>query len=171
MEGEVLRHIQRVFVVTATDWKPSDWYFVIRNYEPIEANAALKMVEKYLKSFALFATRVGNDELAAALNRVKIETDCTAMVGDGQYMLGWMYECLTDYLTNFGEANGEIFGLKEALYSMANDYFLVAFILCPAMGPDRQNCQLFEEYFDIWRSGINIKFGNNGVFSLDLPST
>jgi hypothetical protein len=170
VEGEVLCRIRKIFLVTAPHWRPSDLYFVIRRYEDINSESALGIVQNYLEGFRLFAEYNGNFELACTLKNLKFTSkfpDASALNDDVSVM---MYECITDFLAIQQVHKNELFLLKEALYSMANDYFLSAYALWPAMDFPENLRFAFDSYFDIWRYGIRILFFTDGSVTFELPS-
>ncbi|ALU88769.1 hypothetical protein Hrubri_1560 [Herbaspirillum rubrisubalbicans M1] len=170
VEGEVLSRIQKIFLVTAPHWRPSDLYFVIRRYDYIKPQSALEIVQNYLEGFGLFAEHNGDSELASILKSLKFTSkvsNASALDDDVSLM---MYECLTDFLAVHQENKNELFLLKEALYSMANDYFLLAYALWPAMNFSGNLRSAFDSYFDVWRYGIRIQFFKGGHVSVELPS-
>lgn len=167
-EGEVLLRVQKIFLVTAPHWRPSDLYFVIRKYEDIDAESALEIVHNYLEGFRIFAEYTGNVELASALRKLKLTSgvpEASALNDDVSVM---MHECLTDFLADQQGLKNELFFLKEALYSMANDYSLAAYALGPAMDVPGAHCA-FDRYFDIWRYGIRILIFKDGSVNIELP--
>lgn len=80
-----------------------------------------------------------------------------------------IYECLTDFLAKMQPEQNEIFFLKEALYSLANDYFLMAYLLWPAIQENVPLPNIMDSYFDIWFHGIKLNFSNDGTVFVKTP--
>lgn len=169
IEGKILSRLKKVFLATAPGWKPGDLYFTVRQFSPMSPATAATIVEDYLTGFRSFAEKIGNSEVAGALSSVKVVSDNAIGKSEDEDVAVMMYECLTDFLATQQPRQHEAFMLKEALYSMANDYFLMAYVLWPAMGFEDELSHALDNYFEMWRHGIGIKFFKGGLVAVSLP--
>lgn len=169
VEGEVRDRIKRVFAVSATSWKSTDIYFVIGNYEKIEMNRAVEFVTLFLREFSTFSGFVGDAELCGSLNDLRLVQKAPEGVrknGDIEIM---MHELLGDFLAKFSPKDHPIFWLDEAIYSMANDYCLLTYIIWPVIRSLSAVPGAIDSYFDLWRYGIKLEFFEGNLASLVLP--
>lgn len=169
VEGEVLLRIKEVFLATASSWQPSDLYFKIRKFSPTEKATAAALLERYLMDFARFSNYVGDADIGKALSEVKVVSEVQIGVPEDTDLPNMMYECLTDFLAQQQPDRHELLLLKEAVYSMANDYFLMAYVLWPVLGLEGEVGDTFDAYFQLWRSGIGVKFFRGGIVCFYLP--
>jgi hypothetical protein len=163
VEGEVLARLKRIFKVTAPGWDPRDLYFTVRQFLPLADASATELASEYLAAFKAFAAHVGDDELAEALDCVSIEVTAPVPPQQDDDLPAMMYDCVTDFLAELRPDADAVFLLKEALYSMANDYFLMAYVLRPAMDLPGKAGEVFDRYFDIWCRAIDLAFYEDGV--------
>jgi hypothetical protein len=171
VEGEVLARIRRVFAATAPGWAPGQLYFKIRRFEALDAASAQRIAGSYLMAFQRFVQYVGNAELSDELAGVRVESHPPVEAQEDTHLPIAISECLGDFLAQQQPSRHELFLLKEALYSMAADYFLAAYMLRPVLPLEGDAGQALDEYFDIWRYGIKLKFYKGGIAAISLPKT
>jgi hypothetical protein len=169
VEGEVRARIKRVFDVTAPGADPGDWYFVIRRHESLDRAAAIKVARDYLLSMQRLAEFIGDTEVRDALSALKVESHPPAAVAEDDDVPVMLYESFTAFLPSFARDGREILLLEEALYSMANDYSLMAYMLAPVIPLGGEARGALDPYFDVWRYGITLKFFAGGIVSVGLP--
>jgi hypothetical protein len=162
VEGKVRARIKRVIEVTASSLKPDDWYFVLRYPQPIDRDDAVKLVESYLRDLAQLAEFAGADEARDAISSLAVVQSSNTSFTRDESVPTLIYECLTDFLAGFQPDQNELFALKEALYSMANDYFLMAYMVWPAVQESTGLPTLLDSYFEVWSHGISLDFSTDG---------
>jgi hypothetical protein len=168
-EGKVLSRLRRVFEVTASSWKAGDIYFVLRKFEPIDHYSAIKLVNGYLNGIVRLADFMGDSETHDTVKSLSIQWDSEDGFTLDEDIPSLIYECLTDFLAKMQPEQNEIFFLKEAFYSLANDYFLMAYLLWPAIQENVPLSNIMDSYFDIWFHGIKLNFSNDGTVFVKTP--
>jgi hypothetical protein len=168
VEGRARARIQRVFDATAQDWKEGQGYFFIKRHDAIDGIAAVRIAREYLSGFRQLANYAGHVEVGRALSSMEVAPTAPANRDRDDEFEVMMYECLTDFIRPFGRKDHEIFVLKEALYSIASDYFLSAYILWPAIELTVPLPGAMDRYFDMWRHGLKLKFFANTAV-VELP--
>ncbi len=169
IEGEILSRLKKVFLATTPSWKPGDLYFTIRQHVSIDPSSAATIVESYLAGFKRFAAHIGDSDVTSALDGMRVVFAVPIGASEDADLGTMMYECLTDFLATLQPGRHELFLLKEALYSIANDYFLMAYILWPAFGFEGELAHALDNYFDVWRYGISLRFFKGGNVTIGLP--
>jgi len=169
VEGQVRRRLQNVFEATAPAANDGDCYFIVRRPAPIDRAGAVRLAQSYLADFGAFVARTGDDGLSTALRDVRFVQQPPADGVLDEDLSVRMYECLTDFLAELEHDDRGVFLLKEAIYTMACDYFLTAYVLWPAieLHPDGD---VFERYFELWRSGIQITLYEGGLALIEVPA-
>jgi hypothetical protein len=168
VEGAVRARIQQVFAATAASWQPGDFYFVIRHYEPLSRADALKLAQDYLLDMKKLSDFVGDTETRDTVAGLKIEAEVPPDAAPDEDPGIMLYECLTDFLPRSTDGP-DIFLLKEALYSMANDYSLLAYMLAPAIDLPGEVHGVLDSYFDFWRYGLKLEFYEGGIVTVRSP--
>lgn len=168
VEGEVLSRIRRVFGCTARCWRPSDFYFVIRNFDVIDQSKAEEIASLFLSGVGDFIRYIGDVELSDEIDQLRVvpEVGDNAEVTDDFFIS--IYECLTDFFAGLQSDFDEIFFLKEAVYSMANDYFLMAYLMLPAAKVGALEGSL-NAYYDVWRYGLKLEYFSDGSVVVKRP--
>jgi len=70
-----------------------------------------------------------------------------------------LYETVTDFLARWQPGASPLFLLKEAVWSLADDYFLMAWILWPAHALDNdQALDALDGFFEAWRHRLRVVF-------------
>jgi hypothetical protein len=169
VEREVLARIRRVFDAASSGWDPCDLYFVVRQPTPVNEMKAIQLAETFLNGLKNFADFLGDAELRDALEGRRITLQAPKGQEVDEDTPTMVYECLTDFLAEQQPAQNDLFALKEAIYSMANDYFLMAFILWPAMKITGPASNAFDGYYELWRCGIGLKYFAAGDVAVTLP--
>jgi len=169
-EGAVRDRIQRVFKLTASSWSPGDIYFVLRRFEPIDESMAVKLVRDHFNGIALLADLTGDVETRDAVRSLTVERHSIGGFTLDESVPVLIYECLTDFLAKFQPDLNELFILKEALYSMTNDYFLAAYLLWPVIQASVPLPDVLDAYFAIWRHGLKLDYIADGFVFVRRPT-
>jgi hypothetical protein len=169
IEGAVRARIGKVFDATAASYDPHDLYFVIRKFPPVDSEHAAAIVRDHLAGLAALASFVDDDEAEKTARRLKPAVGAARGGGKDEDAPVILYECLTDFLATMQPRKDAIFLLKEAIYSMANDYFLMAYMLWPAIEAQGAPPKALDPYFDIWSHGIKLDFRDDGTVVAALP--
>jgi len=167
VEGEVRRRILSIFQAVRPG-HPDDLYFVVRQCEPMDRASAVYAAQSYLDDFGAFAAKAGDTELSDALGKVRVVQQAPAGSMPDEDIGVMMHECLTDFLIDSESGDSEIFLLREAVYTMASDYGLLAYVLCPAISSDIDICAMSGKYFELWRHGIGIAFLEDGIAEITI---
>jgi hypothetical protein len=160
----VRARVEKVFEATASSWEPGDLYFVIRQFAPLDQASAANIAGAFSAGIKRVADYVGESELSGKLERSKVVLSRPTDLASERDLPDMMHDCLTDFLVTMREHH-EIFVLKEALYSMANDYYLMAYMLWPALQFTGDMSGVLNSYIDLWRHGIRLEFFENGCIS------
>lgn len=164
VEKAVTTRLKRIFDATVQSWHPEDMYFVIRKHDPIDPRHMQELATKFLKGVYLLADFIGDREtcdVVASLSAVKkAEAKAKAILNEDTPVV--IHECVTDFLAKFQPEKNEIFILKEAIYSMANDYFLMAYVLWPAIEESVPLHGVLDSYYDLWRHGVALEYSADG---------
>ncbi len=153
VQQAVLTRIRHVFEATASSWKPGDLYFVVREAEAIDCDRAQMLASAHVTGLEKVAQLRGDTQTQRALAMLRKYPDRRQVQAVAATL---MYECFTDFLAQFQPAQDEVFLLKEALYSMANDYYLMAYMLWPAIRKATGLPDLLDPYAELWRHGVRI---------------
>lgn len=148
----VLARIKNVFHASALSWRPTDFYFVMRVFDPLSEREARKLADEHLAAMQQLADFVGDTETQHAISLLRASPDAS---GD-DVISTLVYDCLTDFLAGFDASQNALFVLDEALYSMANDYYLMAYMLWPAIQQQTGLPALLDPYFEMWRHGLQL---------------
>lgn len=161
VEQAVLARIRRVLKASASSWKPGDLYVVLRKFDPISANDAAKLVDEHLAGMEKLAAYTGETEAQRAIASLRSNPGASA----GEDIVDTLvYECLVDFLAEFEPSDDPLFLLAEALYSVAADYYLMAYMLWPVIHKLTGLPDLLDPYFEMWRHGV--KLAGDGTVSL-----
>lgn len=166
---EIRYRVKRVYEISAPSWRPGDLYFVVRYFEPICQTQAVRIVIDHLSGIKRLADFVGDRETSEAITMLKVVGGFAPGLVHDDEVPTLIYECLTDFISRFQFSQNEIFVLKEALFSMANDYFLMAYMLWPAIQAIAPVQGVIEPYIDIWRCGIRIDYSGDGQVCIHTP--
>ncbi len=165
LEEMVCSRVRQVFDATSKSWVPGDFYFVVRNSPDVSEADASEFARKYLCGLFRVAEISENNEVCeiiSSLNIVEKSSDLIELNDDVSISI---YECLTDFLAKMQPDKNEIFILKEAFYSMANDYALMAYMLWPVICDEKLPIDNLDGYFELWRHGLTLKFyGGDEVY-------
>jgi hypothetical protein len=170
IEGLVRSRIQRVYDTTAKHWSPGDLYFLVKSPEAIEPAQAVDIVRRHLRGLETLAAHVGNEEVAGFLSGLTFTTQRPARAKTSDDVRIAVHECLTDFLAPLDAEHHAVFMLHEALYSMANDYELAAYMLWPATQLKGEAAGALDAYIDVWRFGIEIEFLEDKVIYVKVPA-
>lgn len=162
VECEVFDRLMHVFAATSSGWDFGDWYFIVKSPPPMDDAAAIDRATSYLRAFERFAAQMGADEIGDAIRGVSVVSQPPSYLLPDDDLPAMIYECLSETLAGQNSRH-EILVLKEAVYSMANDYFLMAYVLAPAMSLSDDLSAALEHYFDLWRHGIRLEFYGGSV--------
>ena len=156
VEGEVLRRLKRVFEVTAPSWQEDDLYFVVRTAPDLSPSGSLSLGAAYVRGVRDLLRACGQHKLAMRLSTNRVSIGFAAADVDAEATI---YDCLNDRLDTL--PTHPLLALHEALYSMANDYWLVAFVLKPLS--EHAFGDAADAYFDLWRHKLQVKFAADGA--------
>jgi hypothetical protein len=166
IQESVCGRLQKVFAATASDWSPADWYFVIRRPLNVAPERAQQIALSYVNGLQRLAEWRGEALLARHLNAHRVEYRQSAGHQGSDEVSTASYECITDFLSELDEEVHPIFVLREAVYSMAADNLLKAFILWPASVQVGAPNGVIDDYFDLWRHGLSIGFPGGGTVTV-----
>jgi len=170
LERQVCERIKRIFSVTALEWRPNDLYFSIKRFGHIEREMAIEITQKYLDEIKKFSELINDSDAINSLSTLRVASDLpTPDILFSDDMPTLIYELITDFFAKLQPERHELFMLKEAFYSMANDYFLMAYILWPVIQAETGSVIKFDSYFEIWRNGITLNFSEDGMVFVNLP--
>jgi hypothetical protein len=169
VEQAVHARLRRIYEATAPGCKSGDLYFVVRQPSPIDASQAMNLAREHVARMAQLAVHLKDSEVAEALAEVEVTSDPAGAAGQDDDLGILVYEFLTDFLAGLQPRQHEIFFLKEAFYSMANDYFLMAYVVWPAAGLPESLAAAMDPYFELWRHGVELKFRGKSV-TVKLPA-
>lgn len=161
-EGAVLERVRKVFAATASSCKPDDPHFVVRHAMPVSPSERETLALEHLRGLMAFAEFVGNAGAHEVVAALSIQSRAPTHATPDADIRTTLHRCLTDFLVKFQEKDNELFLLKEALYSMANDYWLEAYMLAPILGLTERASGALDSYFELWRRGLSLKFHDDG---------
>ncbi len=153
VQQAVLNRIRQVFHASAASWRPSDIYLVMRNNAPIGLDQARVLAHAHLAGMESIAKFSCDRETEHALVMLREQPGGPAVE---DVITTRVYDCFTDFLARFQPAHDPMFLLKEPLYSLANDYYLMAYMLWPAINTATGLPDLLDPYFDLWRHGVQL---------------
>ncbi len=158
----VLARIRNVFKASAPSYLKTDLYFVMRRVDPCSIGEARQWADAHLAGMQHLADFVGDTETQRAIAMLR---SAPGGVGTEDVVTTLVYDCYTDFLAEFQPSQDELFLLKEALYSMANDYYLMGYMLWPAIQKATGLPPLLDPYFEMWRHGVRL--AGNGAVTID----
>ena len=163
IEGAVRTRIKKVFEVAAPSWNAGDLYFVISRFDALDQESTESIAKIHLNGIKKLADFIGDVEVSGVISKLKLMRYPPAGAVQRSDVSDMMYECLTDFLAKLQPDRHELFMLKEALYFMANDYFLMAYMLWPAVQLSEDVGDSLDSYFDIWCHGIKLDYFANWI--------
>jgi hypothetical protein len=169
VEGAVRSRIKRVYEVTTPGWDPRDLYFVVRQPEPIDSPSAVRHAADYLLGIERLADFMKDSETRAAAKALTVTAGPHTGFAPDEDTSALIYDCVTDFLAKFQPERNELFFLKEALYSMENNYFLMGWMLWPAISETASLPDLLDPYFALWSHGLRLEFSAGGSVYVRIP--
>lgn len=161
VEQEVLARIRKVLRASGSSWKPGDMYVVLRKFDLISVDAARKLADQHLAGMEKLANYTGDTETERAISSLRRNPGVPA----GEDIINTLvYDCLCDFLAEFQPSQDQLFLLKEAVYSIAADYYLMAYMLWPAIRKLTGLPDLLDPYFEMWRHGVELS--GDGLVSI-----
>lgn len=110
--------------------------------------------EKYISNLKNFSIIVGDKEFTETMTEVKtveiIDSDTRNNENDTNSIV---YESISDWFIDNTDFNSKLEVLSEAYYSINCDYNLSYYLQHPRY-KDKLKFDLFEPYFEIWKSGF-----------------
>jgi hypothetical protein len=161
IEGMVRTRIEKIFHATASSWEKGDLYFVVRHREMYRPAQIQNVVVEHLKGVRAIAEYSLNSELVRVLDKASVVLSRPADAKPNSDIPEMMYDCLTDFLLPF-RSKHQLAILMEAIYSMANNYFLTTYVLWPAIEEISNVRGNLDSYIDIWSHGIKLEFFDDG---------
>ncbi len=169
VEGLVRERIEKVFRATASSWTAGDLYFINRHFDPLDHETACILAKRHLQDISNIARGLGDVETSKSISELRFVLGPHSAAGEDVDVATMVYESLTYFLADFQPGWHELFLLKEALYSMANDYCLMAYILWPVVKTgDGDIGDMFDSYFELWRYGVTLTYHMGGVVAVDF---
>jgi hypothetical protein len=169
VECAVRSRIKRVYEVSTPGSDPRDLYFVVRQPQPVDPPSAVRHATDYLHGIERLADFMKDSETRAAVKALTVTAGHDMGFAPDEDAPALLHDCIGDFLAKFQPKHNELFFLKEALYSMANDYFLMGWMLWPAIQETTQLPDLLDPYFAFWRHGLRLEFSASGRVHLRIP--
>jgi len=171
VEGAVRSRIKRVFEITTPGWDPRDLYFVVREPQPVDSPSLVRYATGYVRGIEQLADFMKDAETRAAAKVLTVTASQDIEFPRDEDTQALIYDCVTDFLSEFQPERNDLFFLKAALYSMANDYFLMAWMLWPAIEETTSLPDLLDPYFALWSHGLTLHFSAGGRIHVRSPGT
>jgi hypothetical protein len=162
VEGAVRARVMRIFEATARAGKSGDLYFVVRQPEPMDPQMAVQYASDYLNGIGRLADFVNDSKTRELVASLIVSPHPNTPFARDERVAAHIWECVGDFLAKFQPDRDELFILKEALYSMANDLVLTAYVLWPAVQRSVSLPELLDPYFNLWRHRIGLDFSTDG---------
>lgn len=106
---------------------------------------------------------VADAELSQILQRVQLEwQDCNVQLEQNLHPDDdprvWLFDAVSDILRDAADRESPLLLLREAVYSVANDLYLAAYVLWPIYADSLGCDDPFRSYFDLWARGLELRF-------------
>lgn len=138
---------------------PQDPYLLVRGVQRPSDEVVAACVASWLAAVGRIADLAADGEAlgAVALSRATGAPPRGAAFDNDRATL--FHETVADFVARWQPGASELFLLKEAAWSLANDYFLMAWILWPAHAlPNELPLAALDGFFEAWRLGLRVVF-------------
>ena len=138
---------------------PQDPYLLVRGVRRPSEDVVAACVASWLAAVGRLADLVADGEALreVALAHVTGAPPRGAAFDDDRATL--FHETVADFVARWQPGASELYLLKEAAWSLANDYFLMAWILWPAHAlPNELPLDAVDGFFEAWRHGLRVVF-------------
>ncbi len=153
--------LQRVYEATAGPDESEDGYFVVRTPIHRSEQEVTGLGQEFVRRLRILAEVIGDPELTGILrltSRTSVLVDSDLDFNASQHLV--VYEAVGDWLASSTDRADPVSVLNEAYYSIACDYWIAAYLRWPCFarfcGAD-----VFEPYFELWRSGKRCAFSES----------
>lgn len=173
---ELVSRLRGVYRATAPGRSEGAAYFVVDVPPALGKRRALDLGRQHLDALERIGHAASDTELEgyAAAARVEI-LECEAPErsrnpADGPEAEIIVYETCCDWHSGLVANGHQAELLEEAYYYIACDYYLAWYLLWPIYRDSTTVQEPFSAYFELWRHGISVRFGDDRVMRLYVPN-
>jgi hypothetical protein len=175
LADRVLPRLLNIYAATSAGWEQHRTifdYFRVHHPPIISRQQAEELVWKYFQSLREISIEVADDELLARLDHYQTTQFVAkpAPEGSDADLDVWTRDVETDYLLGLEREQSQILLMKEGIWTMANDLELMYYVLWPLYERSSDLIEPFAPYFELWRRGVAVRFGDDLVIRGYAPA-
>jgi len=161
----VYGRLQQAFSATATGAREhahEDAYFVVRSSEPAPPESLVKSAVDQLANWRLMAEAIGERELVDLLTPLPRVTRRSTIPpppdpNDTESLDVFIYDVQCDWHGGLPPLCPHASWMRDAVYSIACDYYLAHYITWPWYVHSSPFVEPFGPYFALWRHGVTLR--------------
>lgn len=166
--AEMLSRLMEVYRCTSKGFRESDAYFIPRPSRACPEKKARELLAAHFDAMRKLAPAVRIEGLDEALAYVEFERVTThealeAVPYSDDCPESSIYEMCTDLPRRMKSQDETLRDLREALYSIACDYYLADYVRWPLYEPIDAHPDPYRAYFELWSRGVQFNYRELGA--------